>query len=140
MLTLKGKHIYLRALEPDDLDFVHARITSYNVCYTKLLRVFLDISFFTLRFHVMQLPKHCPYLNVCFRSRFLRRLSTLPVSAYLRVPYFLKLLDLSTFHAYTWCLKTSKNNFNKERYFIRFSHKPDFYVVTNIAVVAKPEC
>ncbi len=24
MLTLKGKHIYLRALEPDDLDFVHA--------------------------------------------------------------------------------------------------------------------
>ncbi|HKK11725.1 MAG TPA: GNAT family N-acetyltransferase [Flavobacteriaceae bacterium] len=24
MLTLKGKHIYLRALEPEDLDFVHA--------------------------------------------------------------------------------------------------------------------
>ena len=24
MITLKGKHIYLRALEPEDLDFIHA--------------------------------------------------------------------------------------------------------------------
>ena len=23
MLTLKGEHIYLRALEPEDLDFIH---------------------------------------------------------------------------------------------------------------------
>jgi len=32
-------------------------------------------------------------------------------------------------------LQDLKKQFNKERYFIRFLHEPNFYIETNIAVV-----
>jgi len=31
MVTLKGEHIYLRALEPEDLEFVHAIENDENI-------------------------------------------------------------------------------------------------------------
>ena len=33
MITLKGEHIYLRALEPEDLEFVHAIENDENIWY-----------------------------------------------------------------------------------------------------------
>lgn len=51
MLTLKGKHIYLRALEPEDLDFVHSiendesiwEISSTQTPYSKfIIKQYLD--------------------------------------------------------------------------------------------------
>ena len=51
MVTLKGKHIYLRALEPDDLEFVYAiendetfwEISNTQTPYSKfLLQQYLD--------------------------------------------------------------------------------------------------
>jgi diamine N-acetyltransferase len=51
MVTLKGKHIYLRALEPEDLDFVHTieneesiwEISSTQTPYSKyLIKQYLD--------------------------------------------------------------------------------------------------
>ena len=51
MVTLKGKHIYLRALEPEDMDFVHTiendesiwEISSTQTPYSKfLIKQYLD--------------------------------------------------------------------------------------------------
>ncbi|RLD30237.1 MAG: GNAT family N-acetyltransferase [Bacteroidetes bacterium] len=51
MVTLKGKHIYLRALEPEDLDFIHTiendesfwKISSTQTPYSKfLIKQYLD--------------------------------------------------------------------------------------------------
>jgi hypothetical protein len=93
---------------------------------TRMFRliVFLDVSFFTLRFHVVHVPKHCHYLNVHFRSHHLRWLSTSLVSAYLRMLYFLKLLGLLVSHAYTWHLKASKNNLIKNVTLSDFNTNP----------------
>ena len=67
-----------------------------------------------------------PYLIVHFRSHSLRKLSALLVSTYLRVPYFLRLLDLLALHAYTCRLKTSKNNFIKNVTLSDFHINPTF--------------
>jgi hypothetical protein len=88
------------------------------------LIVFLDVSLFTLRFHVMQLPKHCLYFNVYFRSHYFLRLSTLLVVTYLRKLYFLKLHDLLASHAYTCCFKISKNNLIKNVTLSDFNTNP----------------
>jgi len=44
----------------------------WPVTWVFRLIVFLDVFLFTLRFHVMQLPKHCLYYDVCFRSQHLQ--------------------------------------------------------------------
>lgn len=77
------------------------------------LIVFLDVSFLHFVFTSCTFQNIASYLNVHFRSHFLRWLSTLPVSTCLRNPYFLKLHDFSASHAYTWGFKTSKNNLIK---------------------------
>ena len=48
----------------------------------------------------------------------LLKLSNALVANYLRIQYFLQCHGFLLTHAYTWHNKTSKNNYNKERYLI----------------------
>lgn len=112
----------------------------WPVTWVFRLIVFLDVSCFTFRFHVMHVPKHC-LLTQCSLSL------PLPLVAFHFTSF--GLLACAVLFKASWffgfpclhmALQNLKKQFNKERYFIRFSHKPDFDTVTNIAVVVKSEC
>ena len=68
-----------------------------------------------------------------FHSYKLPKLSTLPVLVCLNIHYFSELLDFSVFTCLHMVFKVSKNNYNKERFFIRSkvllesNSKPDLH-------------
>jgi len=104
------------------------------------LIVSLDVFLFTLRFHVMHLPRHC-LLSSCSLS------FPCPSKAFGFTSY--NLLAHAVLFKASWsfdspCLHmvspNLKKQFNKERYFIRPSHKLNLAVSTNTSVVVKSFC
>lgn len=104
---------------------------------TRMFRliVFLDAFLFTLRFHVMQHPKHC-FLSWCSLS------FPSPSDAFHFISF--SLLAHAVLFKASWffdfpCLHMAPQNlkkqFYKERYFIRLLHKPNFYIATNTSAV-----